>query len=52
MSLVIGIRLIEGIYTSSLLGMQKHFAFNVVQSLMATIRGFGAVVSLNGSLLQ
>ena len=46
MSLVIGIRLIEGIYTSSLLGMQKHFAFNVVQSLMATIRGFGAVIVL------
>lgn len=44
--LVIALRLIEGIYRSSILGLQRQVLFNVINSAMATFRNVGAVLIL------
>ncbi len=43
MGLVSALRFIEGVYRSTIIGLQRQVLFNVVNSLMATLRGFGAV---------
>ena len=43
MGLVIALRLVEGVYRSTIVGLQRQVLFNVVNSLMATLRGFGTV---------
>ena len=43
MGAVTALQFIESIYTSSLAGLQKQVLQNVVSSLMATLRGLGAV---------
>lgn len=46
MGVVTALRFIEGIYRSSILGLQRQVMFNVVNSAMATLRGFGSVAIL------
>ena len=46
MGLVTALRLVESVYRSSILGLQRQVLFNVVNSSMATIRGLGAVAVL------
>jgi O-antigen/teichoic acid export membrane protein len=46
MGVLAAIRFIEGIYRSSILGLQRQVFFNVVNSAMATLRGAGAVAIL------
>lgn len=46
MGLVIAVRFVENIYTSSIAGLQRQVMQNVVTSIMATLRGLGAVVVL------
>jgi O-antigen/teichoic acid export membrane protein len=46
MGLVIAVRFIENIYTSSIAGLQRQVVQNVVSSIMATLRGLGSVVVL------
>jgi O-antigen/teichoic acid export membrane protein len=41
--LVTAIRFMENIYHSSIIGLQRHIIYNVVSSVMATLRGLGAV---------
>lgn len=43
MGLVTAIRFMESVYRSSIVGLQRHVLFNVVNSAMATLRGLGAV---------
>jgi len=43
MGLVTALRFFEGVYRSSIVGLQRQVLFNIVNSLMATLRGFGAV---------
>ena len=43
MGLVTALRFVEGIYRSSIVGLQQQVLFNVVNSAMATLRGLGAV---------
>lgn len=43
MGLVTATRFIESIYRSSIVGLQRHVLFNVVNSAIATLRGLGAV---------
>ena len=43
---VIGLRFIENIYRSSLMGLQRQVLVNTIASLIATLRGLGAVVVL------
>ncbi|MBF0448649.1 MAG: oligosaccharide flippase family protein [Magnetococcales bacterium] len=43
MGVVVALRFIENIYTSSLQGLQRQVLLNVVTSLMMTLRGVGAV---------
>jgi O-antigen/teichoic acid export membrane protein len=43
MGLVTAIRFVEGVYRSSIIGLQRQVLFNVVNSTMATFRGLGAV---------
>ncbi|NHA16050.1 lipopolysaccharide biosynthesis protein [Thioalkalivibrio sp. XN279] len=43
MGLVTALRLVENVYRSSIMGLQRQVLFNVVNSAMATVRGFGAV---------
>ena len=45
-SVVIGLRFFEGIYRSAILGLQKHVLFNIVNSILATIRSVGAICIL------
>lgn len=40
---VTALRFVEGIYRSSLIGLQRQVLFNVVNSCIATVRGLGAV---------
>jgi O-antigen/teichoic acid export membrane protein len=42
-ALVTAIRFIESIYRSSIIGLQRHVLYNVVNSVMATVRGLGAI---------
>ena len=46
MGAVAGLRFIEGIYRGSIVGLQRQVLFNVVSSIMATVRGLGAVAVL------
>jgi O-antigen/teichoic acid export membrane protein len=46
MGLVIALRFVEGIYRSAIVGLQLQVLFNVVNSLMSTLRALGAVVIL------
>ncbi len=43
MGIVTALRLIENIYRSSIIGLQKQVIFNVINSSMATLRGLGSV---------
>ena len=42
-ALVTAIRFMENIYRSSIIGLQRHVLYNVVNSVMATFRGLGAI---------
>jgi O-antigen/teichoic acid export membrane protein len=46
MGVVTAFRFVEGIYRSSIVGLQRQVLFNVINSTMATIRGLGAVCIL------
>ncbi len=46
MGVVIALRFAEGIYRSSIIGLQKQVQYNVVNSSMATLRDLGAVAIL------
>jgi len=46
MGVVTGLRYLEGLYASALVGLQKQVLLNVVNAGMATIRGIGAVAVL------
>ncbi len=46
MGFVIALGLIENIYRSSLLGLQKQVLFNIITSFVATLRSVGAVIVL------
>ena len=46
MGVVTALRFVEGIYRSSIAGLQRQVLLNVVSSVMATLRGFGAVAIL------
>lgn len=46
MSIVAPIYLVEGIYRSALLGLQKHVHYSVLNSTLATLRGMGALLVL------
>ena len=43
MGVVTAFRFVEGIYRSSIVGLQRQVVLNVVNSAMATIRGLGAI---------
>jgi O-antigen/teichoic acid export membrane protein len=43
MGLVIALRFIEGIYRSSIIGLQRQVFLAVITAIIATMRGFGAV---------
>lgn len=46
MGLVTALRFIEGLYRGAILGLQKQVVFNLANAIMATFRGFGAVLIL------
>ena len=43
MGLVAALRFAEGVYRSTIIGLQRHVLFNWVISAMATLRGLGAI---------
>ncbi len=43
MGLVAALRLVEGIYRSSVVGLQQQVPYNLVNSALATLRGLGAI---------
>lgn len=46
MGAVTALRFVEGIYRSSLIGLSRQVFYNVVNSILATVRGLGAVFVL------
>ncbi|WP_295583902.1 oligosaccharide flippase family protein [uncultured Lamprocystis sp.] len=46
MGLMTALQFVEGIYSSSLVGLQRQVLLNVIQSSMATLRGLGAIAIL------
>lgn len=46
MGIVTALRIPEGIYRSSLLGLQRQTLFNILNGLMSTVRWVGAIVVL------
>ena len=46
MGFVTGLRFVEGIYRSTLVGLERQVLFNIVNAILATVRAFGAVVVL------
>ena len=46
MGLVSALRFVEGVYRSSIVGLQRQVLLNVINSSMATLRGLGAVAIL------
>lgn len=46
MGLVTALRFVEGLYGSSLVGLQRQVTFNLVNSCVATVRSLGAVAVL------
>lgn len=47
MGIVIGLRFIENIYRSSLIGLDRHVLYNTIASIMATLRAVGAFYVLS-----
>lgn len=43
MGFVVALRFIESLYRGAILGLQKHVLFNVVNALLATLRGVGVL---------
>lgn len=43
MGAVTALRFLESIYRSSLIGLQNQVLLNIINSVMATVRGFGAI---------
>lgn len=43
MGIVTALRFVEGIYRSSLVGLQRQVSLNIIASSLATLRGLGAV---------
>jgi len=43
MGVIVALRFIENIYRSSIIGLQKQVALNVINSVMATLKGLGSV---------
>lgn len=43
MGAVTALRFVEGIYRSAIVGLQQQVLYNLVNSVLATLRGFGAV---------
>lgn len=41
--IVLSIRLVESVYRSSIIGLQRHVLYNLLNSAIATLRGLGAV---------
>jgi O-antigen/teichoic acid export membrane protein len=46
MGFVVATRFSEGIYRSAIVGLQRQVLFNVINSLLATVRGVGSVLVL------
>jgi O-antigen/teichoic acid export membrane protein len=46
MGLVVSLRIIESVYRSAIIGLQRQVLFNIINSIMATVRSFGAVIAL------
>ena len=46
MGLITAIRFVEGLYRSSLVGLQRQVLFNIINSVSATLRGLGAIAIL------
>jgi len=46
MGLVTALRFIEGLYRGAIVGLQRQVLLNAINSLLATVRGLGAVVLL------
>jgi O-antigen/teichoic acid export membrane protein len=46
MGQVAALRFLEGIYRSSIIGLQQHVLFNLINSTLATVRALGALVVL------
>ncbi|MFK2872292.1 lipopolysaccharide biosynthesis protein [Dyella lipolytica] len=46
MGCLVGLRIIENVYRSAMIGLQKQVLMNLVIGVMATLRGLGAVVVL------
>lgn len=46
MGIVTALRFVEGIYRSAIIGMQHQVLFNIINAIMATLRGLGAVIIL------
>ncbi len=46
MGFLTALRVVEGVYRSSLIGLQRQVVFNAAISLLATVRGVGAVAVL------
>jgi len=46
MGILVALRFMEGIYRSSIVGLQRQVLFNIVNSIMATLRGVGSVAIL------
>ncbi|SIP95873.1 lipopolysaccharide biosynthesis protein [Pseudacidovorax sp. RU35E] len=46
MGIVVALRFLEGLYRSSLVGLQRQVLFNTVSAATATLRAVGAVVAL------
>ena len=46
MGAVTALRFVEGIYRSSIVGLQRQVLLNIINSTMATIRGLGAIAIL------
>jgi O-antigen/teichoic acid export membrane protein len=43
MGLVTALRFVEGVYRSSIVGLQRQVLFNTINGIMATVRGVGAL---------
>lgn len=46
MGAVTALRFVEGIYRSAIVGLQRQVLFNAINSILATLRGLGAVAIL------
>jgi len=46
MGIVVGLRFVEGIYRSSIVGLQRQVQLNLLTSVLATVRALGAVAIL------